>query len=122
MYSSSDTRPSRSEVSNLSNFAIRSLYSGSKCRPSFSTVPKPFQKSRYTSGWSLASSSSASKLWLITCLRMIFTALESCSTSRETLRGRSSESITPRTKRSQRGTSSSQLSMTNTRLTCKRTP
>ena len=45
-----------------------------------------------------------------------------CSSSRLTFSGRSSESITPRTKRSQVGSSSLSSSVMNTRLTYSFTP
>jgi len=79
--------------------------------------PNSFQKPAYFSFWFSARSSSIDSTRLVEPSRMAFTSRLSCSSSRDTLSGRSELSITPFTKRRYEGISDCASSMMNTRFT-----
>jgi hypothetical protein len=105
-----------------SSFAMRSFWPASSMMPSFSTTPKVFQNSAYSSGLFAARSSSRSSERLTSADLIFSTVRLFCSSSRDTLSGRSAVSTSPRMKRSHGGSSSAALSMMNTRLTYSCTP
>ena len=107
---------------NRSSFAMRVFWPASSMTPSLSTTPKVFQNSAYSSGLSRSSSSNRSNERFTSADLIFSTVRLFCSNSRDTLRGRSAVSTSPRMNRSQGGSNSAALSMMNTRLTYSCTP
>ncbi len=96
---------------------MRSRLAKSSPGPSFSTRPNSFQTLVYLSlSFSAMSSSRPSTRFTLPAL-MVSTTFDSCRISRDTLSGRSLESITPRMKRRYPGIRCSASSMMKTRRT-----
>ena len=98
-----------------SSLAISFLFPKSSARPSLRTAPNSFQKVAYFSGSFSAMSASSRSTFLVALDRMLSTTRLPCSSSRETLSGRSLESMTPRTNRRYCGISWPESSSTKTR-------
>ena len=89
----------------------------SSAMPSLNTRPNSFQNVANFSAWFAARSSSRLSTRLTAAVRMVWTSRDCCRISRETLSGRSLESITPLTKRRYAGINCSASSMMKTRRT-----
>ena len=85
--------------------------------PSLSTRPNSCQNVAYFSGWFGGQVLEHAEHAPDRCRGIVWTSRDCCRISRETLSGRSFESMTPRTNRRYAGISFSASSMMNTRRT-----
>ena len=107
---------------NRASRAISSRLPKSSTMPSFRTAPNSFQSVAYLSGSFSEVSLSCCRTFLTALERIRSTTRLPCRSSRDTLSGRSAESITPRMKRRYLGISWPESSMMKIRLTCSLTP